>query len=91
MKTKKVEIKVEQGIHARRAAYITKISNRYNCSIYFRRNDLQVNAKSIIGIMMLALAKACIVEVTTDGVDEEIALEEISQILVSNFPNEEML
>jgi phosphocarrier protein HPr len=77
------------GIHARPAAEIVKTASRFKSNIVIIRDDLEVNAKSIMGVMMLAAAKGSTIVIETDGTDEVPAMQALVQLVADRFGEEE--
>lgn len=75
---KTVTVGIKPGLQARQAALFVQEANKYTSDIYLKRENRQVNAKSIMGIMSLAIAKGTEITLATDGADEEKALENLS-------------
>lgn len=73
------------GIHARPAGMIANTSSRFVCDIKIIKDGMEVNAKSIMGIMTLAAGKGCIIEVTAKGKDEADAVKAIEDLFVRKF------
>ena len=73
------------GLHARASAKLTKLAGSFACEIFMTRNGRRVNAKSIMGVMMLAAGMGAEVEVETDGADEAAALEAIAALVADKF------
>lgn len=82
---KKVIIKNKAGMHTRPAATIVKMASKYKCDIYFSKDGLNVNGKSIIGVMTLAAEKDSEVTLTFDGEDEQEAANEIVDYFERGF------
>ncbi len=80
-----VQIVNKNGLHARPAAEIVKISSRFKSEITLGRDDLEVNGKSIMGVMMLAAECGATLRLTADGPDAEAALDELSQLIANRF------
>lgn len=76
------------GLHARASALFVKTSSRFSSDIKVAREGVEVNGKSIMGIMMLAASKGSSVRLTVDGVDESEALETISELIANGFGEE---
>ncbi|WP_438312510.1 HPr family phosphocarrier protein [Sporosarcina sp. FA9] len=74
MAEKIVEVRIKPGLQARQAALFVQEANRYVADIFLRKDDRQVNAKSIMGIMSLAIAYGTEITLIADGNDEEQAL-----------------
>jgi phosphocarrier protein len=75
----------ELGIHARPAGMIANTSSRFVCDIKLVKDGMEVNAKSIMGIMTLAAGKGCIIEVTAKGKDESDAVKAIEDLFTRKF------
>jgi len=69
------------GLHARPASLFVQLANRYRCEIRLRKGAEEVDGKSIMGLLMLALEQGHTVELSTDGPDAEPAAEALSQFL----------
>ncbi|WJY27727.1 MULTISPECIES: HPr family phosphocarrier protein [Sporosarcina] len=70
---KTAEVKIKPGLQARQAALFVQEANRFTSDVYVKRDERQVNAKSIMGVMSLAIAQGSTVQVITEGADEEQA------------------
>jgi phosphocarrier protein len=84
-----VEIINKLGLHARASAKLTQTAGQFRSDIWLTRNGRRVNAKSIMGVMMLAAAKGSTVIVETDGPDEEQALRALESLVASRFGEDE--
>jgi phosphocarrier protein len=73
------------GLHARPSAQLTQVASRYASEIWIARNGRRVNAKSIMGVLMLAAGKGALVTVDADGPDEQAALDAIGALIESGF------
>jgi phosphocarrier protein len=73
------------GLHARAAAKLTQLANGYQSDVWLTRNGRRVNAKSIMGVMMLAAGKGASITVEADGVDAAAALAAIRQLIADKF------
>ena len=73
------------GLHARASAKLTKLAGSYPCEVWLTRGDRRVNAKSIMGVMMLAAGLGSTVELETDGEDEQQAMDEIVKLFADKF------
>jgi len=85
MLQREVEIVNKLGLHARASAKLTQVAGQYKSSIWLMRNGKRVNAKSIMGVMMLAAAKGAIVGIETDGPDEEAAMNAVKELIANYF------
>jgi len=73
------------GIHARPAALIAKTANHFKSSIRVTKDGLEVNGKSIMGIMMLAAAKGNRITISAEGMDEKEAMEALGTLVTTKF------
>jgi phosphocarrier protein HPr len=73
------------GLHARAAAQLVKLSNRFKCDVYVVKDDQEVNGKSIMGVLMLAATQGSEITVRTEGEDAEPALKAIGELIDSGF------
>ena len=73
------------GIHARPAAEIVKLAATFACHVTLARDDLEVNGKSIMGVMMLAAECGATVRIKADGVDEVAAAAALADLIASTF------
>jgi phosphocarrier protein len=89
MQQREVEIVNKLGLHARASAKLTQLAGSYQCEIWLSRNDRRVNAKSIMGVMMLAAAKGSKVSIETSGTDEEQAMAAIVDLILQKFGESE--
>jgi phosphocarrier protein HPr len=82
---REVTVTNSHGIHARPAAAIVKAAARFKSDITLVRDGLEVNGKSIMGVMMLAAECGASVTVRADGADAELALDELTALIASRF------
>ena len=73
------------GLHARASAKLTKLASSFKCEVFMARNGRRVNAKSIMGIMMLAAGLGAEVELETEGEDEQQATDAITVLVNDKF------
>jgi phosphocarrier protein len=73
------------GLHARASAKLTQTASQFKSAVWIARNGRRVNAKSIMGVMMLAAGMGSSVEVETDGPDEEAALAAVEALFAERF------
>lgn len=76
------------GLHARASALFVKTASRFSSEIKLGRDGVEVNGKSIMGIMMLAAAKGTTVSLTVDGPGEEQAFRELADLIGNGFGEE---
>ena len=89
MLQREVEIVNKLGLHARAAAKLTQLAGQYKSGIWLIRSGRRVNAKSIMGVMMLAAAKGATVGIETDGPDEAAAMNALKGLIANRFDEEE--
>jgi phosphocarrier protein len=80
-----IEIINKLGLHARASAKLTQLAAKYKSEVWMTRNKRRVNAKSIMGVMMLAAGKGSKVVLETDGPDEQACFEALSQLINDRF------
>jgi phosphocarrier protein HPr len=85
MSQREVEIVNKLGLHARAAAKLTQLAAKYQSDVALSRNNRKVNAKSIMGVMMLAAGKGAKVTLETSGPDEAEAMEAIVTLINDCF------
>jgi phosphocarrier protein HPr len=83
-----LEIKNKHGLHARPAAHLVKIAGKFKSDIKLFKDGLEVNAKSIMGVMMLAAEPGSEVLIQIIGIDEEAAFSEIKELFEKKFHEE---
>lgn len=89
MLQQEVEIINKLGLHARASAKLTQVAGRFKSQVWVSRSGRRVNAKSIMGVMMLAAAKGSTLVVETEGPDEQEALDAVSRLIASRFEEHE--
>jgi phosphocarrier protein HPr len=85
MITSTIVISNKLGLHARASAKLTKLAGSFASEIHLARNSRRVNAKSIMGVMMLAAGLGAEIEIEIDGVDEMAAMEALRGLIASKF------
>jgi phosphocarrier protein HPr len=80
-----VEITNKLGLHARASAKLTQVASGFKCEIWLSRSGRRVNAKSIMGVMMLAAGKGASVTIEADGEDAEAALAALQKLIADKF------
>jgi len=85
MLQQEVEIINKLGLHARASAKLTQVAGRFKSQVWVSRNGRRVNAKSIMGVMMLAAARGSTLLVETDGPDEKEALAAVTRLIANRF------
>ena len=85
MQLLEVEITNKLGLHARASAKLTQLAGKFQCEVWMTRNGRRVNAKSIMGVMMLAAGKGSRIVLETDGPDEGQAMDAITTLIGDYF------
>ena len=80
-----IEISNKLGLHARASAKLTQIAGSYSSEVWLEKGPRRINAKSIMGVMMLAAGKGSTIVVETDGNDEQQALDAILKLIADKF------
>ncbi|WP_284336042.1 HPr family phosphocarrier protein [Comamonas sp. NoAH] len=83
----KTEITISNklGLHARASAKLTKLAGSFPCDVYMSKGERRINAKSIMGVMMLAAGMGSVVELETDGPQEQEALDALVTLINDKF------
>ncbi len=85
MLTKETEIINKLGLHARASAKLTQLAGKYKCEVWMAKGARRINAKSIMGVMMLAAGKGSKVMVETNGPDEIEAMDALLALIADYF------
>jgi phosphocarrier protein len=85
MPRRDIEIINKLGLHARASAKLTQIASRHGCEVWLERNGRRINAKSIMGVMMLAAAKGSTITIETEGADADAAMSELVALIEDKF------
>ncbi|MBO7762427.1 MAG: HPr family phosphocarrier protein [Clostridia bacterium] len=81
MVSRNVTVKNTQGLHARPATFFIQKANSFKCSIWVEKGDRRVNAKSLLGVLSLAVTKGMEITLLADGADENSALAGLTDLL----------
>ena len=85
MQKRTIQVSNKLGLHARASAKLTQTASKFQSGVFIARNGRRVNAKSIMGVMMLAAGLGSSVELETDGPDEQAAATEIEALFADKF------
>ena len=85
MQQREIDIVNKLGLHARASAKLTQLAAKYQCDVSLARSGRKVNAKSIMGVMMLAAGKGSRITLETDGPDETEAMDAIAVLIGDCF------
>ena len=80
-----VEIVNKLGLHARASAKLTQLASGFACEVWLSRNGRRVNAKSIMGVMMLAAGKGSSIVIEAEGEDAEAAIAALAKLIADRF------
>jgi len=80
-----ISISNKLGLHARASAKLTKLAGSFACEIWLMRGERRVNAKSIMGVMMLAAGLGSTIEIETSGADEQPAMDALRALIDDKF------
>ena len=80
-----ITISNKLGLHARASAKLTKLAGSFQSDVFMARGDRRINAKSIMGVMMLAAGLGTEVELETVGVDEQLAMDALRRLIDDKF------
>ena len=81
----RIKISNKLGLHARASAKFTKLASSFQSDVFLSRNERRVNAKSIMGVMMLAAGLGAEVEIETQGPDEQVAMDALAALVNDKF------
>jgi len=82
---REIEIVNKLGLHARASAKLTQLAAKYKSDVWMTRNTKRVNAKSIMGVMMLAAGKGSKVMLEVDGADEQECFDALAALVENKF------
>ena len=85
MIVKEVTVENQVGLHARPATFFIQKANEFTSSIWISREDRKVNAKSLLGVLSLGVTRGTSITLTAEGADEEVAVNELADLVQSNF------
>lgn len=80
-----IEISNKLGLHARASAKLTQLAGSFSSEVWLEKGTRRINAKSIMGVMMLAAGKGSTIVVETEGSDEQLALDALLKLIADKF------
>ena len=89
MISREIEIINKLGLHARASAKLTQLAGKFQSEVWMSRNQKRVNAKSIMGVMMLAAGMGSTVMLETEGPDEQAAMDALVELIGARFGESE--
>jgi phosphocarrier protein HPr len=85
MQKREIKISNKLGLHARASAKLTQVASKYQSAVWISRNGRRVNAKSIMGVMMLAAGLGSTIQLEADGPDEVAAIDALEALFSDKF------
>jgi phosphocarrier protein len=85
MYVKEVTVQNHVGLHARPATFFIQKANEFKSSIWVEKEERRVNAKSLLGVLSLGIAKGTVITLIADGVDEQEAVAALNELIENNF------
>jgi phosphocarrier protein len=85
MYTQEITVKNEVGLHARPATYFIQKANEFKSGIWVEKEERRVNAKSLLGVLSLGIAKDTVITLIADGADEQEAVAALAELVENNF------
>ena len=85
MQKREIKIVNKLGLHARASAKLTQLASKYTAAVWLTRNGRRVNAKSIMGVMMLAAGQGSTVTIEAQGTDAQAALAALTRLIAERF------
>ena len=85
MYEKKATIMKQVGLHARPATFLIQKANEFKCSIWIEKEERRVNAKSLLGVLSLGVARGATISIIADGADEVEAVDTLCELIDSDF------
>ena len=85
MISKEIVVQNQVGLHARPATFFIQKANEFTSGIWISKDDRKVNAKSLLGVLSLGVTRGTSITVIADGADEEAAVNELANLVESNF------
>lgn len=85
MYTKKVTVMNQVGLHARPATFLIQKANEFKSSVWIEKDERKVNAKSLLGVLSLGVAKGATISIIADGTDEVKAVDTLCALIESDF------
>lgn len=86
---KNITITNKLGLHARAASKLVNCASSFASDVWLRREQREVNGKSIMGVLMLAAAKGTVLTIRVEGDDEDQAMKELEHLIADNFGEDE--
>ena len=88
MYSKEVVVKNQVGLHARPATYFIQKANEFKSTIWIEKEERQVSAKSLLGVLSMGIVRGTTVNIKAEGIDEEAAVNSLVELINSNFEDQ---
>ncbi len=85
MISKEIIVQNQVGLHARPATFFIQKANEFSSGIWISKDERRVNAKSLLGVLSLGVTRGMRVTLIADGADEEVAVNELANLVAANF------
>lgn len=85
MVSKEVIVQNQVGLHARPATFFIQKANEFKSNIWIEKDERRVNAKSLLGVLSLGITRGTNISIVADGIDEEIAVSSLVELISSEF------
>ena len=85
MYSKEVVVKNQVGLHARPATYFIQKANEFKATIWVEKEERQVSAKSLLGVLSMGIVRGTTINIKAEGVDEEAAVNSLVELINSDF------
>ncbi|MEE0866731.1 MAG: HPr family phosphocarrier protein [Clostridia bacterium] len=85
MFSREVVVQNQVGLHARPATFFIQKANEFTSGIWISKDDRKVNAKSLLGVLSLGVTRGTSITIMADGADEQIAVDELAELVKTNF------
>lgn len=85
MFSREVVVQNQVGLHARPATFFIQKANEFTSGVWISKDDRKVNAKSLLGVLSLGVTRGTSITIIADGADEQIAVDELAELVKTNF------
>ncbi len=89
MYSKEVTVKNQVGLHARPATYFIQKANEFKSTIWVEKDERQVSAKSLLGVLSMGIVRGTTITLKADGADEEASVNALVELINSNFEEQQ--
>jgi phosphocarrier protein len=85
MYSREILVQNQLGLHARPATFFIQKANEFKSIIWVENDERRVNAKSLLGVLSLGITKGTVINIIAEGTDEEMAVNNLTQLVLNNF------